>query len=303
MDYPKISIVVPVRAFGSSDIVIDSLKKTDYPKELIETFVIEGQNPSYQRNEAIKKASGEIIFFFDDDSEVDPQLLKETIATYQKYPEVIGVGGPACLYGNTYFQKANIVILTSLLGVYKIRSRYSPVGKLRYTNENELISCNLSIKREVFDKEQGFNERLYPNEENELIHRLIKNGYKFIYNPDCKVYRRTDDSVGVFLRRIFSYGRGRMRQLFVGPSPISLLRLTPLFFLLYLFILVLSLNHYLLIPFFLYLAVVVIFSIYNSRDRLEIIPMVFILYVFTHIAYGLGEAHGIVKIFGIKRKR
>lgn len=99
MNYPKVTVVIPVRSLQESDIVINSLKKVDYPKELIESFVIEGTNPSVQRNEAIRKSSGEIIFFFDDDSEIDSQLFKETTITYQKHPEAIGVGGPACLYG------------------------------------------------------------------------------------------------------------------------------------------------------------------------------------------------------------
>lgn len=303
MQTPKISVVIPIRPDGNASIVLNALKNADYPKDLIETLVIRGQNPSLQRNEGIGRSSGDIVFFFDDDSSLNPDIFKQALKTFDEFKDAIGVGGPAYLEGSTYFQRATIIIMTSILGVYKIRARYKAIGKVRYTDEDELISCNLSIRRDIFNKEKGFNEALYPNEEDELINRLLKKGYKFIYDPCCIVSRPTDDTQFKFLKRIFSYGRGRMEQLFISPSPISLLRLAPLFFLLYLFILVLSLNHYLLIPFFLYLAVVFIFSTYNSRGKLILMPIVFILYVLTHVAYGLGEAYGIVKILGIKRKR
>lgn len=300
MNYPKLSIVIPLRPGGSAAVVLDSLKNTDYPKDKIETFVIEGPNPSAQRNEAIRKSSGEFIFFFDDDSFISPELLVRAIDTYKAYPGASAVGGPAVLYGDTYFQQAVTIILTSFIGVYKIRARYKPVGKTRHTNEDELISCNLSIRRSVFDKQAAFHEALYPNEENELISRLLKNGFKFVYNPKCIVNRRTDDNMGVFLRRIFSYGRGRMEQLFVSKSKESFLRLLPLvFFACFLLLLALeALNHkfHLLLLVYLYAAVVLSGSIYNTRAKPKLLPLVAALYIATHFTYAFGQVYGLFKI-------
>ncbi len=302
MDYPKISIVIPLRHGGSAARALSSLKEADYPAELIETFVIEGNNPSRQRNQAIKNSSGQIIFFFDDDSCVNPALFKNAVATYRSYPDAVGVGGPAYLYGRTFFQQATIIIMSSILGVFKIRARYKAIGKIRYTSEDELISCNLSIKKEAFTDEFGFNEKLYPNEENELISRLQKKGRRFIYNPDCMVTRRTDDNLKVFLRRIFCYGRGRIEQFFVSQSALSLLRLLPFLFFGSLSILFFINRPIFKLFFYPYIAIVLAFSIYNSRHKLKLFPLVVLLYIATHLAYACGEASAMAKILISKRK-
>ncbi|HLD41248.1 MAG TPA: glycosyltransferase [Candidatus Omnitrophota bacterium] len=321
--YPLISIIIPVRPGASAKTAIDSIRKADYPLERIETILEEGLNPSRQRNQGIKKASGEILFFLDDDSEITPGLFKETVKTYQAYPDAIGVGGPAVLYGNTNLQKGVIAVLTSYLGVYKISARYAPAGQTRYTDENELISCNLSLKREIFRKNNGFNDKLYPNEENELIQSLIKQGYRFIYNPDCQILRQADNEIEAFLRRIFNYGRGRMEQLFLRPSKTSFFRLLPLGFLIYLSGLLFIPNPYLYLPFFGYLILIAVVSacaskkiafgdnsmrfsvaLYTSlhhKKQLKIIPLLIALFLATHILYGLGEVYGIYT--ALKHKR
>ena len=55
MRYSKVSVIIPVRIHSSADVALESLKKVDYPKDLIEIFVVEGNNPSRPRKEAIEK--------------------------------------------------------------------------------------------------------------------------------------------------------------------------------------------------------------------------------------------------------
>lgn len=300
MDNQRISVIIPIRPDGDAGIVLGSIKKANYPHDLIDILVIKGNNPSLQRNEGIRKSKAEIIFFLDDDSEVEPNLFKNSLSTYQRYPEASGIGGPAVLYGSGYLQQAIKIIMTSYVGVYKISSRYKPLGCIRYVDENELISCNLSLKREVFISKEGFNETLYPNEENELIKRLSKAGHKFLYNPECVVRRKTDEDIDKFLRRIFSYGNGRVKQLFLSPDKTSFLRLLPLLFLLYIIILLFFPNPYLFLPFFIYLAAIATYSLHNSSYNHKLSALVFSLYAATHIFYGLGLLYGIFTAAGNK---
>src|SRR5213082_2623628 len=56
------------------------------------------------------------------------------------------------------------------------RARYTPVGQQRATNEKEIILCNLVARREDVVNLGGFNEALYPNEENALMDQLQAGG-------------------------------------------------------------------------------------------------------------------------------
>lgn len=90
---PKISVIIPVKIGTTPTIALNSLKKVKYPKKLIEILIVEGNQPSRQRNEAIKKAGGEIIYFLDDDPFVYPNSLR-IIAKDLSDPET-GVGEPS----------------------------------------------------------------------------------------------------------------------------------------------------------------------------------------------------------------
>ena len=59
------------------------------------------------------------------------------------------------------------------------RARYAKVGDLRESSEKELILCNLAACRGPMLELGGFNELLYPNEENALMDELQKRGKPF----------------------------------------------------------------------------------------------------------------------------
>ena len=88
---PIISIIIPVKPDGYVK-AIEAVKQLDYPVDKLEVLIAEGNQPSRQRNEAAKKASGEILYFLDDDSLPAPSNLKRLVAHY-KNEAVAGVGG------------------------------------------------------------------------------------------------------------------------------------------------------------------------------------------------------------------
>jgi hypothetical protein len=104
-------------------------------------------------------------------------------------------------------------------------SRYRALGESRSADERELILCNLAVRRQAFLEAGGFNERLYPNEENELLERFRLKGAGCLYLRDARVERLDRDGFVAYLRSIARYGRGRAEQLRVLPSRSSLLRL------------------------------------------------------------------------------
>jgi len=145
----------------------------------------------------------------------------------------------------------------------------------------------------------GFNEALYPNEENALMDELQKRGGKLIYDPQLLVHRRPRSSLKSFARMLMTYGRGRAEQLRLHPTLGSALNFVPPLFCLYLLALIpllmlTSIGRLWLVPLALYaLAVLAQGLILASSGQVlrsfAAIPLI----VLTHILYGLGFWRGL----------
>ena len=170
-DTAKVSIIIPVKPGGRVK-ALTGVRGLNFPADSFEVFVAEGKCPSCQRNMAAAAASGEILCFLDDDSLISPEYLHR-VARHYADPAVAAAGGPSLTpASDTPLQQAFGMAFVSVIGGGGMRNRYRQVGSVRATSEQELILCNLSFRRDTFLTYGGFDERLYPNEENELMGRI-----------------------------------------------------------------------------------------------------------------------------------
>lgn len=299
---PKISVIIPVKP-GVYPSAMASLPRLDYPAADIEVILAEGKQPSRQRNEAVTKSSGGIICFLDDDSHVAPAHL-EQVAHHFVDSAVASVGGPSLTpAGDGLLQQAFGMAFISPFGGGGVRNRYRKAGVIRETDERELILCNLSFRREVFTTNGGFDERLYPNEENELLHRLKEQGYKLLHDPALAVYRSQRQNVKAFAKQLFGYGRGRAEQTLLSRA-INLPSLAPSFFLGYLCLLPLLYHPVLMLPLLLYLGLLLFFTLSGIIGSGRIGSGVFLLWIFPllHVCYGAGMIWGFLAPRYTRRK-
>ncbi|MDI6784310.1 MAG: glycosyltransferase, partial [bacterium] len=209
------SVIIPVALGGDVSKVTDSIANINFPAERYEILVAEGKQPSRQRNLAVQHAKGDILYFLDNDSETTPELFHKVAECYPD-EKVAAVGGPNLTSpSDTDMQFAFGSALGSFFAHSSMAARYRPIGKVRESGEKELILCNLSVRREVFFSSGGFDESLYPNEENEFMNRLQQLGYKLIYHPEAIIYRSRRKDIFAFSRQLMNYGRGRMEQALV----------------------------------------------------------------------------------------
>jgi len=227
-----ITIVIPIKP-GLVPQALERVRRLAWPQGQLELLVAEGTNPSRQRNKAVQQATGEIIYFLDDDSEVVPDCLQRIVEHFRD-PQVVAVGGPSLTpASDSLLQRAIGAVLASPLGAGGVRNRYRAVGSLRETTERELILCNLAVRRAAFLACGGFDERLYPNEENEFLDRLRASGGRLLHDPRLAVERSQRPHLAAFVKQMFRYGRGRARQTrMAGVS--GLMPFAPLGLLLYL---------------------------------------------------------------------
>lgn len=246
-----VSVIIPTK--NNTKVLqecLKSLQQLDYPKELLEILVIidshentddsNAENdlknliskfpifvfqmngtPSYKRNYGVNKAKGSIIAFIDSDCIAPPQWVSKA-AKYFEDPSVAVVGGPNLTpHENNWRQKTGGNIFASKLGTGPMRARYTPVGETRITKGLEIILCNMFARKSTFEMLQGFDEQLFPNEENEFLHRIRTyegtNTQKIIYDPTIFVYHHRRPIILKHSKQVFNYGVGRGKMIRIHP--------------------------------------------------------------------------------------
>lgn len=302
MTYPTISIIIPRRADDSAEAAIHAALHSDYPAHRLEIIEVIGESPSKQRNMGAAAASGEILYFLDNDSIVTPTLLARVVEYYADAPDTLaGVGGPNLTPATDgLLQKTFGYALASPFAHSNMCARYTPTGAVRDAGEKELILCNLSIRRDIFLREQGFSEAMYPNEENEFINRLVKKGCRFLYDPDAVLYRSRRNRFMGFIKQLFHYGGGRAEQISVeGLSWESLLFFLPSGFVSYLiFMLVLAMagaaDWRAFLPLAAYGGLAFASALRTAiQERMPALSAILpAWYALMHLSYGIGMLHG-----------
>jgi hypothetical protein len=188
-----------------------------------------------------------------------------------------------------------------VFGGGSVRNRYRRAGAPRETGDHDLILCNLSFSAAAFHDAGGFDERLYPNEENELLVRMRRQGLKLVHDPDLALFRSQRPTLRAFVRQLFGYGRGRANQILLGGGS-GIATYIPSLFLVYLVSLPLVHLPVYYLPLLCYLGMGLLFSVLaalesgKTRSAL-LLPLVFPL---LHLSYGAGLLWGFI---GYGRKR
>ena len=297
---PSVTVLVAARPEQAEIKAVKAALALDYPAEKLEVLIGRGKQPSVQRNTALKEARGDLVYFLDDDSVPPPGNLRRAVALFAD-PAVKMAGGPnLCPPDAPALEQVFARVLASWLAFGPSRARYIQTGQTRPSSEKELILCNLLARRREMIELGGFNEALYPNEENALMDELQKRGGKLIYDPAFIVYRRPRHSLGAFARMLKTYGRGRAEQVRLHPTLGSAPNLVPPVFCVYLAVVAAalagwpSIGKYLLAPLAFYaLAVLGQALLLAGGGHLAHSIAAMPLIVLTHILYGYGFWRGL----------
>lgn len=270
------------------------LKKIMPDDPRYEILLAEGCAPSQQRNSAARVAAGDVLYFLDDDSLIIPDNLALCSAGMND-PAVAVVGGPSLTpAGDSPLQQLIGYALASAFGSGAVHHRYNAHGTTRETTDKELILCNLAVRRSLFSDLGGFNECLYPNEENEFLERVAAAGYTLLHDPSMRVYRSQRRTLKAFIRQMFAYGRGRGQQSLITSSyPVT--SFIPLFFVLYLVFALFCIKYVLLlVPLVIYLVAALLSSLLVLRRTGRLFSLLLVgVYPLMHVANGVGLLWGL----------
>ena len=230
---PSVTVIIPARPGQHQIDAVDAARALDSPGGADRDPGHRGTQPSVQRNLAVRQARGDLIYFLDDDSRPDPGNLRRALSHFQN-SAVVMVGGPTlCPREAPWLERVLQAVMGSRLAFGPSCARYRAVGRSRPSSEKELILCNLVARKAPFLAAGGFDEALYPNEENALMDTLQARGGVLWYDPELVIHRRPRSTLAAFTRMLFNYGRGRAEQCRLHPTAGSILNFAPPLLILY----------------------------------------------------------------------
>lgn len=201
-------------------IVIDN-GSTDNTKQLVEDLNHQHDNriryfydirPGLHigRHLGAKYARGDILLYGDDDIIASTEWVKEIYKCYSK-KKVGAAGGKIIPKYEIEPPKWLKIFHSGYLSLLDLGDEYLEI------NTNEIYGCNLSIRRSILFELGGFHPDAMPqglikyrgDGETALMDKVVKAGYKTIYNPKAYVYHVIPSSrltINYFKKRAFNQG-------------------------------------------------------------------------------------------------
>jgi glycosyltransferase involved in cell wall biosynthesis len=257
------------------------------------SFSISKNTPAHARNFALTKASGEYVFFLDDDCLV-PENYFSQIDFNQDWDIL---GGPDRTPPNpSPMQKLIGMALASPFCMGPTFKRHSSNSKKvdTHADESELILCNLWFKRSIFSNEKHqFEESLFRNEENFLLKEMKLKNKKIFYDPHLFVYHLRKDNLEKLAKSIIKSGECRIQNYVKLPLKRELLYFTPLIFTLTFILFIFNPTTFLGPVFALYLAMTYLYGLIKFRT---FHPGFLALHFFILFSYTIGLSEELLNL-------
>jgi cellulose synthase/poly-beta-1,6-N-acetylglucosamine synthase-like glycosyltransferase len=224
---PTASIIVPVlNAETTIKDLLESLVRVDYDEEKLEIILVDGGSTdktkeiikeypvelilenrkglNLARNTGFKSSRGEIILFTDSDCVVPRDWARRMVKNFEQ-SDVGCVGGSVSRYEDNFLSRYaddSIMPVLRKFGNREVLENVEP--PLRYP-----AGCNMGLRRSAVLEVGGFDENIhYGFDEDELVERLCRAGYRMVLDPETTIKHQYRDTFEGFLRQSFNYGRG-----------------------------------------------------------------------------------------------
>lgn len=292
----RLSFIIPSRPGTDLSGIKAQVAGLDLSGHSAEFFFVEGTLPPLQRNVGIRRTTGDYVFLLDDDLLVPADLVRRTLVHFDG-DRVALVGGPNLTPENDPpFAQLSGELLASPLATGGTSCRWREGAADFNATDKKLHGCFLCFRGELL-RRYLFVEDLFPNDENELMWRLRRDGYRLYYVPQCSVQHKRRSTWGSHLKQVYISGRGRGE--FVRRSGLrgQSFYLAPLAFLAYLAAapLLAARVPFVAVPIVVYTALAATLSIVTFlRRRRPVFLLAGALMFASHVAYAIGLLQGLV---------
>lgn len=199
---------------------LESLLKIDYPKDKLKIIVVDSSSNKqtfkvltdftrrhefiriYRKNLTISQGynfalrligKNQIVAFTDADCVVKRDWLRKLVRHFDD-PLVAAVGG-------FYETPKDVDTFPQLLGL-ELESRTLKFKK----HVPRLPTGNITVRKIILEKIGGFDNDLTVHQDADLGYRIVRTGYKFVYDSEANVYHYHRSSPWSFFKQQFRYG-------------------------------------------------------------------------------------------------
>ena len=233
---PTTTVTIVMPAYNEEHYIeacIASVQAQDYPSELIEVLVADGQSIDKTRDilarightdprikiidnperlqaaglgKMVKAAQGDVIVRMDVHCEYAPDYVRKCVEALEA-TGADNVGGAQRAKAKTLFQRALCAALTSPLGVGG--ARYRSADAEGYVDTVFLGA----FRRKVFETVGLWDPKAITNEDTELNQRILESGGKIYLSREIVAHYYPREALRALAKQYFKYGRGRARTL------------------------------------------------------------------------------------------
>lgn len=204
---PRLLKSIKKQDFNDYEIIVADAGSTDRTREIAAAYgckISKGGLPGKGRNMGARAAKGDILLFLDADGVLPKDFLEKSLAEFKKKKL-----DAACTLGRPITRSSWIKALFAVgynLPLVSSEKIY-PHGS----------GAALIIKKEIFQKIKGYNEKLKLCEEHDLIKRAAKIGkYRVLRGVNILISLRRYRQDG-WIRTISIYILSELHTMFIGP--------------------------------------------------------------------------------------
>jgi GT2 family glycosyltransferase len=298
-----ISLEILIVDHGSKPETIDCILNFPFPCPF-RIFSCAENNLGKSRDFVLREAKHPYVLFLDSDCEANTNWLKNLIQAYvhQNDPQCMGVGGPNLIpnINNPFYQSLSIA-MESVWGNGNSTQMKNFETHLRVAH---MPTCNLLLNREAALRLGGYSHRFsYVCEDLEFSKRCESLGLYFLFSPLAPVTHWHRASILEWAKKMFRYGRGQILVQAQHPRHLMGPRGLPLMMILSIFgtaIFFPSLGAGMIAGYLFFFFFYSAFLCLQRKNPLLTIK-VFLIFLFTHFAYGLGELFELCKSLAQKK--
>jgi cellulose synthase/poly-beta-1,6-N-acetylglucosamine synthase-like glycosyltransferase len=224
---PTVSVIVPVlNGEATISTLLESLSKLTYPKDKLDFQVVDGKSTdktieivkrypvklvmqngnglNAARNTGIKNSESEIVAFTDSDCVVPEDWVQRIVKNFE-VTQVGCVGGSIKGYDGDFLSE---YADNSFMPVLRIFEKHEVLDSVKLLQRYP-AGCNMAFRRKALEAAGDFDESIrHAFDEDELVERVCKTGYKMALDPDCLILHKHRTSLKELLKQNFRYGRG-----------------------------------------------------------------------------------------------